>query len=914
MTQSAVTRARLLAVTLLATCAGLAVSAPANGATSTSTGYGFESLSVVVVPRPGFAATQAGSHPLDLHLNFDLNNTPTPESTEATVTGGETRDLIITLPHGMVGNPTGIPQCPQALLDTSPIATCPVNTEVGEIVAGLGNTFESGGFQLTIPIYNMVPPPGVPAEFAFDVSGVSGNIDANVGTMSEGYPLKIAVHDVAERGIVYAHTTIFGVPSEHVEGGSNKPLLTMPTSCGGPLVWHFAADTWQNPGVWAEDEAQTPAITGCEALSFLPSLSVTPEEHVADTPTGVNASLSVPPEGLLRTKGLAGANIQGTTVTLPAGLVANPGQAPGLEFCQPAQAAIDVASVASSCPPASQIGSAEITTPLLSTPLSGGVYLLPSNPPNLEVLVAASGVGVNLKLIGKAQLDPLTGRITTTFASTPDLPVSSLKLHFASGPAAVVDTPLKCGGYETSADLTPWASPSVADVFDTSAFSVDAGPNGTSCAESSTFSPSLVAGSRNASAGGYTDLTVDLRRPDGQQRIASLQTTLPAGAAAVIGSVPECPEPAASQGTCPAQSQIGHAMAVAGPGQYPLVLPLPGGPPIPVYLTGPYQGAPFGLSIVTPLVVGPFNLGTRVVRARINVDSRTGRVTVTTDATGPYAIPQIVDGVPTDVRQVDVTIDRAKFAFNPTNCGALSVTGAASSAEGAITPLSSPFKVAGCRSLPFKPTLSVTTSSHTSRLNGTSLDARLTFPAGSFSTTRGERQSNIASVKVDLPKQLPSRDSTLKKACLAATFDANPAQCPVESRVGIARASTPALPVKLEGPAFLVSHGGAKFPDLVIVLQGDGVRVDLVAATEIHKGVTSSIFRAVPDLPVSSFELYLPKGRFSVLGSFGNLCKAPLTMPTAFTAQNGAVIHTASKIAVTGCPAAKTATKTKGKA
>ncbi len=61
------------------------------------------------------------------------------------------------------------------------------------------------------------------------------------------------------------------------------------------------------------------------------------------------------------------------------------------------------------------------------------------------------------------------------------------------------------------------------------------------------------------------------------------------------------------------RSQIGHTVVTAGPGPYPLVVPEPGQPPAPIYLTGGYKGAPYGLSIVVPLVAGPFNLGKIVV-------------------------------------------------------------------------------------------------------------------------------------------------------------------------------------------------------------------------------------------------------------------------------------------------------------
>jgi hypothetical protein len=326
-----------------------------------------------------------------------------------------------------------------------------------------------------------------------------------------------------------------------------------------------------------------------------------------------------------------------------------------------------------------------------------------------------------------------------------------------------------------------------------------------------------------------------------------------------------------------------------------------------VYLTTGYRGAPFGLSIVTNAVAGPFNLGLVVVRAKIDVDPESSTLTVTTDETGPYAVPQILDGVPLRLQRITVNIDRPGFMFNPTSCDPQQISATISGSQNATATVSSPFAVGGCKSLAFKPGFAVSTSGHTSRAKGASLDAKLSFPAGSVGS-----EANIARVKVDLPKQLPSRLTTLQKACTAQTFASNPAGCPAASIVGIVKASTPLLPVGLSGPVYFVSHGGEAFPSLIVVLQGDGVRVDLTGSTFISKaGITSSTFKTVPDVPVNTFEIYLPEGKFSALAANGNLCTSKLAMPTAFVAQSGAVIHETTKIAVTGCPKAKKAKKKK---
>jgi hypothetical protein len=409
----------------------------------------------------------------------------------------------------------------------------------------------------------------------------------------------------------------------------------------------------------------------------------------------------------------------------------------------------------------------------------------------------------------------------------------------------------------------------------------------------------MIAGSTTDQAGAFTNFSLLLQRGDGQQRIEKLQFKEPAGAAGMISQVPLCPEPQAAQGACSAASHIGHAVVTSGPGPYPLVLPQPGAPELPIFLTGPYKGAPFGLSIVTPVIAGPFNLGTIITRAKIEVDPLTAQITITTDP-----LPQIVDGVPTDLRSINSIIDRPGFLFNPTNCTPAEFTGTAwstpppgAAGPGATAAISSHFGVGSCRELAFKPQFKVSTSGKTSRKNGASLDVKLAYPKAPFGS-----QANIASVKVKLPKQLPSRLTTLQKACTDKVFNANPAACPAASRVGTAMTTTPILPVALNGPVYFVSHGAAKFPELIIILQGYGVTVDLHGETFISKaGITSTTFKTVPDVPVGSFELTLPEGKFSALAANGNLCKQKLLMPTRITAQNGAVINQSTKIAVSGC-------------
>jgi hypothetical protein len=423
------------------------------------------------------------------------------------------------------------------------------------------------------------------------------------------------------------------------------------------------------------------------------------------------------------------------------------------------------------------------------------------------------------------------------------------------------------------------------------------------------FHPGIVAGTLNNSAGAYSPLNIRITRNDGEQEITRFTSILPPGLTANLTGVPFCPDASIeaakhvsgaqeeAQPSCPAASEIGHSLAGAGVGS--VLAYTPGK----VYMAGPYNGAPFSIAAITSAKVGPFDLGTVVVRQALDIDPETAVVTVDAKASDP--IPHIIQGIVIHVRDIRVYIDRPRFMINPTNCDPLNfaatVDGAgadpANPADQMPVTVNDSFQLANCQNLAFKPLFKVSTSGRTSRSKGASLSVKLAYPKAPQGT-----QANIAKVKVSLPKQLPSRLTTLQKACPDSTFRANPAACPAGSRVGRAKAITPILPVPLTGPAYFVSHGGARFPELIIVLQGYGVTLDLHGETFISKkGITSSTFRSVPDDPIGSFELTLPQGPGSALAANGNLCKIKLKMPTAFTAQNGDVIHRSTPITVTGC-------------
>jgi hypothetical protein len=492
-----------------------------------------------------------------------------------------------------------------------------------------------------------------------------------------------------------------------------------------------------------------------------------------------------------------------------------------------------------------------------------------------------------VRLEGKVTPNPTTGQVTTTFTENPEQPFSNIKLKFNGGVLAPIANPLTCGTATATTSLVPYIG-SFATESPSSSFTVDSNGKGGACASTPPFS--LTQSTSNlapGNAGANTSFALNLERVDGQQYLSQVKTVLPPGLLGKIPAVPLCAEAEANAGTCSSVSQIGVAIVKAGAGAKPYEFSGF------VYLTGPYNGAPYGLSIVVPATAGPFGLGNVVTRATITVNPENARVTVTS------VLPTIFKGIPLRIKSVNININRQGYLINPTNCSAFAtestLTGfiTPGSSVGATQSLASPFQVNNCGGLAFKPSFKSKTNAKTSKANGASLETTLNIGSG---------QTNFKSVMVQLPKQLPSRLTTLQKACPESVFATNPFNCPSGSFVGGARANTPVLPGKLQGPAILVSHAGLAFPDLDFVMEANGVRVILVGNTKISNGITTTTFATLPDVPVSSVTVNLPTGGHSAVTANGSLCINPLTMPTTLIGQNGFKVTQKTKIAVAGCP------------
>jgi hypothetical protein len=918
---------------------------------STQTPFSVTSFGFAAVGVDGAPDLRAGDHPNALTASFQLATSTFREfeggPNEAYLPIQDAKDIVVDVPLGLVGDPRAASQCPQYQLAQS---ACPTSSRVGTLgieAEGPG----SSGIE-DIPVFNLVPEHGYPAEFGFEYLEKEFSMYANVVPTASGYGLRVTVPGIPKLShfleITGITLTFFGDPA--VSDGGATPsaaFFTNPMDCSaGPLKAKIAVDTWQDPGVFVSSEATTyPQVSGCNQLQFQPTVVVQPETAMADEPSGYNIDLRVPQAPKVFPV-LGTPELRDAKFVFPEGLSASPGVADGLVGCSetgaeginlsgPEAQAVGVDgqmhAVKGNCPAPSTLGTVEILTPLLESALTGHLYLAQprcggENKPacteadatngNLFGLyLEAEGSGVIIKLHGAVAADPATGRLTATFKQNPQLPFGELRIRLKGGPRAPLANPQACGSFSTMTDLAPWGSPTTPDATPSSSFEVP-------CPGSIPFAPSFSSGTVTPTAGAFSPFTLTLSRSDRQQDLSGISVEMPPGLLGMLSNVAQCPEPQASNGTCGPQSLIGHTTDGVGPGSQPFYVT--GN----VFLTGPYKGAPFGLSIVVHALAGPFDLGNVIVRARVNVDPRTAQISVVSDP-----LPQIVDGVPLRLQRISVITDKPGFMFNPTNCDQQAITGAITGAQGAAAQVSSPFAAAGCANLPFMPKFTARTQAKTSKANGASLDVTISAPRqGPQTNPAVAPEANIKKVDVQLPLSLPSRLTTLQKACPEIQFAANPAGCPAASAVGTAVANTPALPVPLEGPAYLVSHAAAAFPDLVLVLQGDGVVIELTGNTVIKKGITYSKFDTAPDAPISSFELKLPEGKYSALAAVGNLCALTrlvtvhkrvtlrerrrvrhvvravrvrtadsLRMPTTITFQNGGVMEQNTPIAVTGC-------------
>ncbi len=935
---------RRLACLALGACLGLTALVPAAQAEPLPVGsphhFEIEAGSFHITP----STAQAAAHE-DLTTEFDFAHSANER------TFNDVRNVVVDLPAGFMGNNTAVPTCTDAQLlgqagKQGWLSQCPIASQIGQISLYVSLGAGNGLLQATVPLYNMeVTSFGIAAELGFKTLILTQTMPVTVRPGDSG--LRVSTPDILQAGEAHhVKAVVWGVPAAHEHdvqrgqvcgllgelpphcvneyGGPQearipvKPFLSNPTSCGS-FTAHMEAYSWEEPENVSEAETEVGPIEECERVPFEPSVEVKTTTEAAESPTGLNFTLNVP-QSWENPYSLSTANLKGATVTLPEGFGLNPSAGSGLGYCTEAQFEAEESDSlpGENCPEDSKIGAVRVHTPVLTEEAQGAVYIAKpfDNPFHsllaLYLVARIPSRGIVVKVAGQVHADPVTGQLTTTFDENPQQPFDKFILSFRQGATSPLATPPACGNFTALADLTPWSAPLEPRSL-SAELAVLRGVHGGPCPTGGLppFHPGLLAGTINNAAGTYSPFYIRLSRQDGEQEITHFSIKLPPGVVGKLAGVQQCSDAQVAQAksreheqggaeeeaspSCPAGSEVGRTLVEAGVGN--TLAQAPGH----VYLAGPYHGSSLSVVAITDAKVGPFDLGTVVVREALKVNPETGEVFV--DATGSDPLPHIVDGIPTHLRNVRIYMDRPEFVLNPTSCEptstASTVLGSglnfASEADDQPITVTSPFQAADCAALPFAPKLSLKLLGGTRRAAHPALKATLHM--------NGIGEAAISRAQVTLPKSEFLDQGHLNNICTRVQFKeggGNGEKCPPASIYGFARARTPILSEPLEGPVFLRSSEH-KLPDLVAALHGSEINIDLVGRIDSLHGQIRNTFEAVPDAPVNSFTLEMQGGSKGLLVNSTSLCQGTHRAIVNFDAHNGKVSDTTPAVGAR-CP------------
>jgi hypothetical protein len=926
--------------------------------------FGIERFAMQAEEEGGGRTDQAGAHPFQLTTTLQLNSSGASGSHQH---GGEPRvaqpalprNVRVTFPAGLVGTAKPVPQCDMATFLTLAVEltnACPKESAVGVASATVIEPKAVPLARLPVPIFNLPPAHGEPARFGFMVAGAPVLIDTSVDPEDE-YKITGEVHNVTQVVEYLSSTlTLWGTPGDprhdsargwectyvgvtSITGAEcappavreETPFLRMPTACNSSLEYQAEIEPWNVPVGSQVDEASdtSPPLLGCNRVPFDPAISASPTSRLASNPSGLDFELRLPDPGFSNPTGIAGAQPKKIEVALPEGMTINPSQAEGLATCSPQQYSRERfdSKPGEGCPEASKIGSVTSHTPIFDETLEGSLYVATpyENPFGsliaLYVLARAPERGVLVKQPLEVSTDPRTGRLVTIADHAPPAPYEDFRLHFREGARSPLITPPGCGSFTTTAKFVPYsaqspANPDPAEVIERKAvFAIDRGVTGGACPSGpAPFHPDFSAGTQSNQAATYSPFDMRITRADGEQDITRLSAVLPPGVVGKIAGLGRCPDAgiarAASRSgphggaeersdpSCPADSRIGTTYAGAGVGSQ--LIYVPGS----LYLAGPYNGDPLSVVAITPALAGPFDAGTVVVRQALTVNPTSGEVEVDGSASDP--IPHILKGIPLNLRELQVKVDRPDFTLNATSCAeeqarAEIFGGGTVLAPTPDTPvaLQARYQAAGCRALGFKPKLAIKLSGGTRRGAHPSLRALVTPRKG---------DANFSRAVVALPHSAFLDQGHIRTICTRVQFAAPPgdgAHCPKGSVYGHAKAWTPLVEGPAEGPVFMRSSNH-NLPDLVLALKGPpsaAVHIVLDARIDsVHGGIRTS-FTHIPDLPVSRFLLQMRGGHKGLIVNSRNLCFKPKRnrADARLAGQNGRREHSRPVVRATRC-------------
>ena len=778
-----------------------------------------------------------------------------------------------------------------------------------------------------VSVYNLEPHEGEPARLGFYI-GFEKKIILETAVAWESdfhesftiqLPMAGSLSTLSSRLVSFGQT-------------GNGAYLTTPTTCFDPVEEPSLYTTWFRAHSYGDENPTFPvgstpvgsplppgvAPTGCERVPFDIGIDVDPGTTAIDSPADATVTTTLPFDPAKEGgeveevapgefEGISQSHLRSAEVAMPKGMGLNPSGAQGLQACTDAQFKKGQRVYENECPDGSKVGTAVIESPPLAEPLVGDIYVgeqQSSDPESgqlFRILVEAKSEheGIALRLVGNVKADKTTGQLTAVVSDNPVLsingdsipsglpqaPFTSVKLHF-DGAKAVLTTPPTCSASTTNALMEPWARPGEKKPIGDS-FTLSSDPTGGTCPQTMAerkFNPLYKAKVDSSKGGAYSPFHVNIGRRDGEQELKVVDVTLPKGLTGKLAGIPYCSEEAiaAAAGrsgkaemaspSCSGDSRLGSVTTKSGSGANPLQL---GGN---AYLAGPYKGAALSLVTITPAVAGPFDLGTVVVRVALNVDPETAQIHAVSDV-----IPDVFGGVKLDLRAIDLDIDRSQFMLNPTNCAAQATTGAINGGGADPTnpavfssyPVNDPFQATECNKLAFKPKLKIQLYGGTKRNKYPRLKATLTARKG---------DANIARTAVTMPRSLFLEQGHIGTVCTRPQLASH--TCPKGSVYGKAWAKSPLLDKKLQGKVYLVSSNN-KLPDLLVDLRG---QVEIYLRGVIGSGSTGglkTVFRTVPDVPVSKFVLNMKGGKKSLLVNSQNTCAKPQRAIVKMKGQNG---------------------------
>jgi hypothetical protein len=871
----------------------------------------------------GDPATLAGAHPYSLVTEINLNKA-------GAFSDGDLKDLSYDLPPGLIENATSVPRCgaiqfatPRSAPGSLSGESCPALSQIGIVTL---QTSHAGGETRTFGVFNLAPPPGSPSRFGFAPYGEPITIAPHVREAGREYGLTLDLRNFSQAlDVTGLQLEIWGTPwaVAHDEqrgdclnevnptvGNGQCPVaalnpphpaqayLTLPSTCEVPLDFHLSARSWQQPGTVQRSWTSGAPLTNCDSLPFNPIPRGRLSTNRANSPSGYDFTLDGTSAPLLNPASRASSQAKKAVVRLPEGMTVNPSVASGLGTCSEAQFGAETIDSApgAGCPNESKIGELTIESPLIEGQIEGSMFFATPRSNRFGTLIALYMVakepdrGILVKVAGRVDSDPATGRLTATFDDLPQLPYSHFNVHFREGQRSPLATPSACGVYATEVETSPWLNPGLI-LHQSSPFTLSAGVGGGPCPPAlAPFAPKATGGTANANASSYSTFSLHLTRADGEQEITSYSATLPPGLLGKIAGVPFCPEAliaaakrqsgadSAVAPACPAASLIGHTYTGYGVGQ--TLAYAPGT----LYLAGPYHGQPLSVVAIDSAKVGPFDLGTVVIRSAIRVDRETAQVAI--DSAGSDPIPHILEGFPLRLRDIAIAIDRPRFMVNPTNCDPFALTSTLTGsgvrfddpADDSSASSNTPFQVSNCSALGFTPRFTLA-------LKGS--PRRGKYPALRATVTPREGDANIGKATVTLPPKLFLAQEHLEQVCTQRQFAAH--SCPPESLYGRATAITPLMDEPLSGPVYLRSNGNLRtLPDLVAAISGRGIEIDVLGKIDSYKGGLRARFDVLPDAPLTKFTMALRGGDHSLIVNATNLCDNPQVATAKFAGQDNA--------------------------